>query len=640
MKLRPARPVSRPSTGVPASPGLRAWAWLGAGLLAALPALAQNRNVPADAPPPASAPASSPEEAAAQPEPVNNSLLDAPMFYQLLIGEMEAQAGRGGNAFEVILDAARRSKDSVLFQRAIEIAVQGRSGDRALVAVEAWRATLPGSTEAVRTQVQLLVALERLDELAEPLKLLVEQVPPEERSAVIAGVPRFLGGAHDKAAVLGLSETALAPFVNAEGTRTASRTALGRLALAADQSEKALGLMRRANEDDPSAPGPILLALDLMASQPPAEAVVRAYLARPDALAALRLAYVQALDQRQRIGEAVDQLKLALAQQPETSQAWLTLGAYLVELGEPKEAIKALIRFLDSADVKRDAAERAANAGQQAATTPAVGDDDEDHEDRAQRRIDYAYLLLAQANEQLRQYPEALGWLDKVDPDRSDLALVSRRASLMVHQGQLDAARKLVREAPVRGTLEPRTRVLAESQLLQEGNRWQASYDLLLGAVRAAPEDSVLIYELAMTAEHLKRYDDMEALLRRVITIKPDDAHAYNALGYSLAERNVRLDEAQTLVDKAASLAPDDPFITDSLGWVAFRRGDTASALRLLRQAYNARPHVEVAAHLGEVLWAAGQRDEATRVWREGRSRNGSDNEVLRDTLQRLKASL
>jgi len=457
---------------------------------------------------------------------------------------------------------------------------------------------------------------------------------------VIAGVPRFLGGAHDKVAVLGLSETALAPFVNAEGTRTASRTALGRLALAADQSEKALGLMRRANEDDPSAPGPILLALDLMASQPPAEAVVRAYLARPDALAALRLAYVQALDQRQRIGEAVDQLKLALAQQPETSQAWLTLGAYLVELGEPKEAIKALIRFLDSGEVKRDVAERATSAGQQAAAAPTAGDDDEDHEDRAQRRIDYAYLLLAQANEQLRQYPEALGWLDKVDPDRSDLALVSRRASLMAHQGQLDAARKLVREAPVRGTLEPRTRVLAEAQLLQEGNRWQASHDLLLAAVRAAPDDSVLIYELAMTSEHLKRYDDMEALLRRVITIKPDDAHAYNALGYSLAERNVRLDEAQTLVEKAASLAPDDPFITDSLGWVAFRRGDTAGALRLLRQAYNARPHVEVAAHLGEVLWAAGQREEATRVWREGRSRNGSDNEVLRDTLQRLKASL
>jgi Flp pilus assembly protein TadD len=140
-------------------------------------------------------------------------------------------------------------------------------------------------------------------------------------------------------------------------------------------------------------------------------------------------------------------------------------------------------------------------------------------------------------------------------------------------------------------------------------------------------------------AEKLSRMDEMERVLRRVIELKPDHHHAYNALGYSLAERNQRLPEARELIAKALELAPNDPFITDSLGWVEFRLGNTAEALKHLRRAYASRPDTEIAAHLGEVLWASGQRDEARRVWREGRERDG-DNEVLRETLSRLQVRL
>jgi Flp pilus assembly protein TadD len=129
----------------------------------------------------------------------------------------------------------------------------------------------------------------------------------------------------------------------------------------------------------------------------------------------------------------------------------------------------------------------------------------------------------------------------------------------------------------------------------------------------------------------------MEALLRQVMALKPDHAHAYNALGYSLADRNLRLAEAKTLIERALQLSPGDPFITDSLGWVEFRLGNRDEALRLLRQAYNARPDAEIGAHLGEVLWALGQRDEARRIWAEASSRD-SGNDVLRETMVRLKA--
>ncbi|MFZ2991011.1 tetratricopeptide repeat protein, partial [Ideonella sp.] len=561
--------------------------------------------------------------------PILNSPLDAPMFYQLLIGEMEAQAGRQGNAFEVLLDAARRTRDGVVFQRAIELAVQGRSGERALAAAQAWRSTLPNSSEAVRTQVQLLVALERLDDLPEPLRLLIEQVPAAERASVIAGLPRFLAGARDKTKALAIAETTLSPFLVPAATRPASRTALGRLALAANQPEKALVWMKQARVDDPVAAGPVLLALDLMASSPDAEAHVLDYLSRPEALVPLRLAYVQALDQKQRIGEAVQQLRIALAAQPDSPQAWLTLGAYLVDLQEPREAIGAIQQYL----------KRAETPEAQAAEAAAAPAEDDDREDRSQRRTDYAWMLLAQAHEQLGQTQEALRWMDRIEPSRLDLSLLSRRANLLARLGQIDAARSLVREAPARDNPGARARLLAEAQVLREGRRLQAAYDLLLRAVREDPDDSGAIYELAMVAEQLARHDDMEALLRRVMTLKPDDAHAYNALGYSLAERNVRLPEAEALVRRAAELAPDDPFIKDSLGWVAFRQGDLVTAQRLLDESYKARPHAEVAAHLGEVLWLRGERDAAMRIWREGRDR-AADNEVLRATLRRLKVSL
>jgi len=133
--------------------------------------------------------------------------------------------------------------------------------------------------------------------------------------------------------------------------------------------------------------------------------------------------------------------------------------------------------------------------------------------------------------------------------------------------------------------------------------------------------------------------DEMERLLRKVIALKPDHHHAYNALGYSLAERNQRLPEARDLIRKALDLSPGEPFITDSLGWVEYRLGNRSEALRLLQQAYRARPDAEIAAHLGEVLWVLGQQDEARRVWREAKTRDAG-NDVLRATLARLRVDL
>ena len=124
-----------------------------------------------------------------------------------------------------------------------------------------------------------------------------------------------------------------------------------------------------------------------------------------------------------------------------------------------------------------------------------------------------------------------------------------------------------------------------------------------------------------------------------VIAQNPSHYNAYNALGYSLAERSLRLPEARQLIKKALELAPDDPFITDSLGWVEFKSGNLSEALRILQGAYKSRPDAEIAAHLGEVMWVMGRRDQAMNVWREGLALS-PDNDTLRDTLKRLRVKL
>jgi tetratricopeptide (TPR) repeat protein len=154
-------------------------------------------------------------------------------------------------------------------------------------------------------------------------------------------------------------------------------------------------------------------------------------------------------------------------------------------------------------------------------------------------------------------------------------------------------------------------------QLLREAKAFSEAVELLGEALKRQPQSVELRYDRAMMNEKLNRLDEMEADLKTVIKVKPDHAHAYNALGYSLAERGVRLPEAYELIQKAVSLAPEDAFILDSLGWVQFKLGRKDDALKTLRDAYRMRPDAEIAAHLGEVMWSLGQREEARKTWRD-----------------------
>jgi len=561
-----------------------------------------------------------------------NSELDAQLFYQLLVGEMEVHEGDFGSAYELLLDAARRTHDEQLFKRAVDIAaVHGHAGEQALSAARAWRAALPDSAEAHRYVIQLLMALNRVNEIAEPLGSLLSITPADERPALIGALPRFFQRASDKRGVVTLLEQVLKPYREQPATRTACQVALGRAALAAGDVPRALALAERAHADEPKALGPALLALELLPGTPSAERVVTEYLATPDAAPTLRLAYARVLTGVQRYSDAIAQLDAVTKAQPQWPAPWLSLGALHLELRQPKPAEEALKHFVQLAQTAA------------AATAAQAADNDSDETGAASAASDdgltQAWLLLAQAAEQRGDVKAAEGWLARIDNPQRALDVQFRRASLLMRKGKVDEARALLRAVPERSADDARAKLLAEAQVLRDGRRWREANAVLTTANQRFADDVELLYEQAMIDEKLDRLDEMEKLLRRVIELKPDHQHAYNALGYSLADRNLRLPEAKQLIEKALSLTPGEPFITDSLGWVEYRMGHRDEAVRLLRQAYAARPDIEIAAHLGEVLWVNGQRDEARRVLRDARQRDNS-NEVLRETLARLKVDL
>ncbi len=593
-------------------------AGFGAGVLlavAATPAFAQ----PAAATPPL---AMSGELASE----VNNSPLDAQLFYQLLIGEIELRAGAPGAAFEVILDAARKQKSEQLFKRAADIALQARAGEQALLAARAWREAVPSSIESHRYVVQLLVALGKPAETLEPLRSLIQLTPPTERAALVNSLPRFFASSGDKKAIPPLLEELLDGITVVPATHLAALQALAGAWLIADEPAKALELTRRAQALDPKAETPMMIALQILPKLPAAESVVTNYLEEQPENSNMRVLYARVLSAAQRYTDAIAQLELVTRTDPERATAWLTLGALQLEIRHAKQATTSLQKFLEL------------SASAKAEDSADDGEDDDNSGNIEQARIQ-AWLMLAQAAEQLGDFKAAESWLARVDNPRRALEVQQRRASLMVKQGKIVEARALIQQLPDKDAESARAKVFAEAQLLRDAKLWNDAYSVMAKGLERFKDDVDMLYEQSMIAEKQNHLDEMERLLRRVIELKPKHQHAHNALGYSLAERNIRLPEAKLLIEQALEMAPGDPFITDSLGWVEFRMGNFAEAVRLLRKAYQMRPDTEIAAHLGEVLWVSGQTDEARRIWREARGRDAG-NDVLRETLARLRADL
>ena len=247
--------------------------------------------------------------------------------------------------------------------------------------------------------------------------------------------------------------------------------------------------------------------------------------------------------------------------------------------------------------------------------------------------VDYQLGLLAQDRGDV---DAAVKYFAAVDKGEYLVMARSQTALILSRQGKTDEALAMLAAIDAVTATDRARLAIAQSQVLREAKQFEAALAVLEKALTAQPNEPDLLYDKAMVAERLQKIDVLESTLTRLIELRPNHPHAYNALGYSWAERNVRLEEARKLIAKALELAPQDPFILDSMGWVMFRLGQPKAALVNLEEAYRQRPDPEIAAHIGEVLWSLGRHDEALKIWREARTQY-PNNEVLGAVIERFK---
>jgi tetratricopeptide (TPR) repeat protein len=549
------------------------------------------------------------DETTASEEKLPNVKLTSDLLYQLMKAELDFRKGDWQGPYLTMLSLAQQTGDPRLARRAAEMALSARQADDALAAVRLWRKLDPASEEASQYYLGLVVLSDNLGE-AEPIfKSRLEQAPAEARGLLMFQMQQLLARAKDKEQANAMLERLIAPYGNtmeahvvlsqaafARGDKAAAqREAQAALTLKPD-SEVAVLALAQATEDDAKI-------ADLLAS------FLKAH---PNANE-VRSARARLLVNQKQYGEARGEFLALLKAKPEDPATLYALGVLSMQLNDAQVAEQYFVRFVD-----------------QLAKNP------EDERDPSK-----AMLILSQLAEERGDQKAALQWLDKIPDDDPKVVFSTqlRRAQLVAKGGDLAGARKLLGTLKSEDPADQAQLAATEAGLLRDAGQVEEAYQLMTAAAKRFPDNSDLLYDFALLAEKAGHVDVMEATLRQVMAQSPDNHHAYNALGYSLAERNVRLQEAFALIDKAMKMAPGDPFIMDSMGWVQYRLGNLNEAESQLRRAYALRSDPEIAVHLGEVLWQKGEKSAAQKLWREARAKD-PHNDTLRATLARLHLSL
>lgn len=521
------------------------------------------------------------------------------VLYTFLLAEIAGARGQVDISLQAYLDLAQRTRDPRIARRAVEVALFARDTQAAAEAARIWVEAEPESGEARRVLANVLSGgAGELDQVQIQLARLLAQ-SPEQIENHLMSLNRAFARVPDKAAVKEVIHRLTEPYAS----RPEAHFARAQSAIAADDEMESLAAIETALKLRPDWEPAILFKAQLLAqSDAPDEAIalLKAHLNRNPESRNTRLTYARALVSAREFDAARDQFRTLLDSAPDDRDLMYAVGLLSAQLEDYDGAVPLL--------------EGALQAGHPEA--------------------DGIRLNLGQIAERRGDPERALQWYRSVEQGRNHLDAQVRIASVLASQGKLKEAREHLQRVDADEDTRKRLRI-AEAQLLRTAGQGPEAFALLDEELQRTPDDPDLLYESAMLAEQMGKIDVMEGRLRKLIALKPDHAHAYNALGYSLADRGERLEEAESLITRALELTPGDPFILDSMGWVRFRRGNPEEALRHLERAYGMRPDPEIAAHLGEVLWAMKREADATRVWNEA-LRAHPDNTVLKSVIQRF----
>jgi tetratricopeptide (TPR) repeat protein len=559
-------------------------------------AAAQTETAPETAAPQATVPDSAP---AVSPE------LSAEIMYKILVGDIALQRGEPALAARAYFEAAREAQDATLARRATEIALFARQRAIAVDAAQLWQQLDPSSDRA-RQMVTMLGQPGASGDLKGDLERLLADAAANGKTLgdAFLQLNRALSAQPDKVAVYQLVTDLAKPYPGVPEAQLAVavagyNTGLTDIEIVAASTRA----VDRALELRPGWERGVLVKADILAKDSSAR--------------------------------AIDYLKAFLVEVPSSRAAASALAQLYIEQERYPDARAVFEHQLDAEPSDRDLEYAVAALSLQMrdyATAERLFDE--------LKKVGFGEpgavaFYLGEIAEETHHYDEAIARYREVTVgDRAWLAKL-RIASVMGKQGQVASARQYLNGLEPDGRDQEIELKQAEAQLLEDTGDYKGAYAVLNEALADEPDSADLLYDAAMVAEKLDRLDEVEARLKRVIELKPDNAQALNALGYTLVDRTPRAVEGLKLIEQAHALAPSDPFILDSMGWAHFRLGNLSESEQFLRRALAERPDPEIAAHLGEVLWAKGERANAQQVW-QSQLKETPDNPVLLDTVHRL----
>lgn len=524
--------------------------------------------------------------------------LSSEFVYKYLVGEIAGQRGDLGLASTIFLELAKTSKDPRLAERAAKAAVYGNKPKIAVQATSLWAELDPASIEAQQATTQMLVSSGKLQEAKPHLqKLLAKE---DTRANGFLYLNGLFANQPDKNGVLALVQELAKPYPELPE----AHFTIAHSAWAAGNDDLAISELVIADKLRPGWETSAILQGQVLYRQSPDIAIgfYRNFLNRYPNASEVRLTYARLLvNEKQFVPAKTEFIKLVEASN-----------------NNPEVLVVVGLLSLQSMDL--------ADAEKYFLQAEKAGFKDPDQ----------LYLYLGQIAEKQKKDDKALAMYGKVQPGNHYLDAKLNIASVTARTKGADAGIAMLTSLKEVNSEQQTIVAQAHAGLLTQAKRYQEAYDVLDKAVNTLPNTPEIIYDYAMAAERVQKLDVMERELRKLISLKPDFAQAYNALGYTLADRNLKLEEARSLIEKALALSPNDHYILDSMGWVHYRLGKLDAAADYLRRAYTAQTDPEIAAHLGEVLWKQGKFDEALQTWEEALKVH-PDNEVLINTTKKFK---
>ncbi len=520
------------------------------------------------------------------------------LLYKFLLTEIAQQRGHEALAVKGSADIAKETGDPRLAKRAAQLAVESGDLSASVDALKYWCDVEPTSILAARMLSSMLLRVGKLDE-AQPELVKMLKSEEKNRANEFLQIFQLVALSPDKPAALKLMRDLAQPYPQI----AEAHWSVAQLAQQAGDKKLALDEVRQARELRPAWGAAVSLEAQLLVKSAPQQAleVLRRYLSDYPDMREIRLQYARMLLEQEQYKKSRDEFQLLAKANPGNPDIAFAIALISLQLNDFKDAEAQLRELLGKG--KMD-----------------------------QSTVQYYLGQLSEAKEDQNR---AIEHYREVKSGAYQFAAQLRVIYLLDKLGRLDEAREYLRQTPAVDNKQRVQLILIESQLLFEAKRSENAYLVLQQGLEKLPNHPELLYATGMMADRLGKQDVFEQLMRKLIQIKPDHAHAHNALGYSMLERNQRIPEALELVEKALQLSPDDAAIMDSVGWGYYRSGRLDESLAMLRRAFASNPDPEIGAHLGEVLWMHGDKDEARKVWQDS-LKNHPDNLLLQTVIEKF----